>query len=64
MNATFTKQDFIIGSLYRLGAKRSLPRSTVEALLIERASMKPGAAGVLAGHWFTTEPFRTASPRT
>jgi hypothetical protein len=54
----FTKQDFTIGAIYRLGASRRLARSVIETLLVERARLKAATARQLAGHWFTTCAYR------
>jgi hypothetical protein len=56
----FTKQDFTLGALFRLAAKRRLPRGVVETLMVERARLPLRVAKQLAGHWFTTIEFREA----
>ena len=55
----FTKADFTIGALYRLGARGRLSRERIIELLASRAGMKPAAARQLVGHWYPTWPKRT-----
>lgn len=62
MTTRFTPNDFRAGALYRIAARRSLSRSAIVALLVERCGMKQPAAEQLAGHWLTTWPFRQVRP--
>lgn len=55
-------QEIRLGAIYLFGAKRALSRETVEALLVGRAGFKADTARVLAGHWFTTGPYRGRIP--
>lgn len=64
MAGAYSTQDIRAGAIYRLGAARGFNRETVVRLLIDRAEMKPAAAMQLAGHWLTTEPYRSSDYRS
>ena len=53
-------QDIKIGALFRFAASHRLTKPVVTELLQKRCDLKGAAAETLAGHWFTTEPFRNA----
>lgn len=57
----FSKQDFKIGAIYRLGIARKLTPAALADLLSNRASLKPDAAKQLVAHWLTSEPYRRAA---
>lgn len=53
-----TQQDYRIGAVFTLGAKRPISREIIEGKLTAFAGMKPDAAHLLAGHWFGTFAFK------
>lgn len=55
----YNVQDVRLGALYRIGAARRFDRETLVRLMVERARMTPDKARQLAGHWLTTERYRT-----
>lgn len=57
----FSKQDFRIGAVYRLGLKQNLTTDALATLLTDRAAFKPDAAKQLVAHWLTSEPYREAA---
>ena len=61
MNASrkFTVQEIRTGAIYRLTAKRRMPRQSIVSLLVERAKLDARTADLLAGHWITTDYYRT-----
>ncbi|WP_425991318.1 hypothetical protein [Afipia sp. DC4300-2b1] len=55
----FAKQDFTLGALFKLGARRKFDRETLVRLMIERGKLSEKSAHQLAHHWLGTEPYRS-----
>ena len=54
----FTVQEIRTGAIYRIAAKRRMPRTDIVSLLVERAGLTERVADLLAGHWVTTDWYR------
>lgn len=54
-----TQQDYRIGAVFALGARQPLKRAVIEKTLVDFAGLPAEKATLLAGHWFTTLPFKT-----
>jgi hypothetical protein len=52
-------QDYRIAAVFALGAKQPLSRVAIECKLIKFAGLTNTKAHQLAGHWFTTQAFKT-----
>lgn len=67
MSTKFTKQDFVLGAIWRLAIRRRLNRRAVAALMVSRLRFTPAKAEQVAAHWAGTEKMRNAgacSPMT
>lgn len=58
MAKKLAKQDFTLGALYKLGARRGFNRETLVVLMVNRCRLSEAKAKQLAGHWLTTHEYR------
>ena len=52
MSVKITKQDWVIGAIWRMAARKHLHRGDVLTLLMDRAKLPKAKAVQLASHWF------------
>ena len=56
--AKFSKTDFTLAAIYRVGARRGFDRSALVDLIVARTPLKRDQAERLAGFWLSTDPYR------
>ena len=59
--ARFSKADWRLGAIYRVGHRRHLASALIERLLVARCNLKAPQAKQLVAHWQSSEPYRLAA---
>ena len=59
MRSGLSLSDYRIGAIYRVGARKNLPRDRLVELLVDRCGFERIKADQLVTHWFSSFPYRS-----
>ena len=59
--AKFSKAEWRLGAIYRVGHRRHLAPAVIERLLVVHCNLKAHQAKQLVAHWQSSEPYRFAA---